>query len=137
MDGRGVAAVLVLGAAGAALGTRFLLAREAATPSASRTALLAATELDTVVSNRWTGRQARGLRSRVVEALEQAGVEALPWPFQRVAAADLYAGATAQGDAGLYPVLAGQGLRLLTDGEGAAEIVEELVAQARERLSSF
>ena len=81
-DGRGLAAVLALGAAGAQLGTRFLLAAESATPWAYRAALVRAIETDTVVTSRFTGRPARSIRNRFLAEL--ATTEPLPWPFQRV-----------------------------------------------------
>ena len=71
VDGRGVAAALALGADGAQLGTRFLLAREAATAPGYRAALLHAVETDTVVTTNFTGRPARSIRNRFVE--EMAG----------------------------------------------------------------
>ena len=75
VDGRGVAAALALGAAGAQLGTRFLLAREAATAPAYREALLHAVETDTVVTTSFTGRPARSIRNRFFAEL--AGTEPL------------------------------------------------------------
>jgi nitronate monooxygenase len=128
VDGRGLAAALALGAAGAQLGTRFVLAREAGTAPAYRAALERAVETDTVVTTRFTGRPARSIRNRFVDRL--SAVEPLPWPLQRFAAEDIYAAAFAHGDAGLIPLLAGQGLRGLRDGQPAAEIVEEIAAQA-------
>ena len=55
----------------------------------------------------------------------------MPWPLQSVAAGDIYA-ASQDADNGDYsPLLAGQGLRMLERGDqGAAEIVEEVVAEA-------
>src|SRR5205807_2678945 len=50
MDGRGLAAALALGAAGVQMGTRFLLAEEAALPSAYRERLLAAGDDQTFVT---------------------------------------------------------------------------------------
>ncbi len=140
MDGRGVAAAMALGASGAQLGTRFLLAHESGTPPAYRQALIAASETDTVVTRAFTGRAARGIRNRFVEEYEQAGAEPLAWPLQRAAAQDIYAAAQARDDVDHMPIWAGQGLRLAAGEQGAAEIVEELVAGARadiERLSNL
>ncbi len=131
MDGRGVVAALALGAAGAQLGTRFLLARESGASPAYRQALIAANETDTVVTRAFTGRAARGIRNRFIEEHEQAGAEPLAWPLQRAAAQDIYAAAQALDDVDHMPIWAGQGLRLATREQGAAEIVAELVDEAR------
>jgi nitronate monooxygenase len=130
-DGRGLVAALALGAAGVQMGTRFLLACESGAHPAYRRGLLAATEEDTVVTRVFTGRPARGLRNRFVEEYLNTGSEPLAWPLQRAAAGDIY-GASQAADNGDYsPLLAGQGLRMLKRGDqGAAEIVEEVVAEA-------
>ena len=130
MDGRGLVAALALGADGVLMGTRFLVARESGAFPAYREALLAATETDTVVSPAPTGRPARSLRNRLVEEMTDAGFAALAYPLQGLAAMDVYLAAAASNRAELFPLWAGQGLRLLRDGQGAAEVVAEVVAQA-------
>lgn len=54
-DGRGLAAVLALGAQGAWIGTRFLLARESDAHAAYRERILSARETDTVLSEVFDG----------------------------------------------------------------------------------
>lgn len=135
MDGRGLVAALALGAAGVSLGTRFLVARESGAFPAWQERLLASTEVNTVVTRAFTGRPARGIRNRLVEEYLRTGAEPLAWPLQGMAAEDIYRTASAQGIADYFPLLAGQGLRLLKGGQGAAEIVVELIAEAKANLS--
>lgn len=135
MDGRGLVAALALGAAGAQLGTRFLLAQESGAFPAYRERLLAAAETDTVITRAFTGRPARSVRNRLIEEYLQSGTDPLAWPLQRAAAGDIYQEAMSRGDADLFPLLAGQGLRMLKSGQGAAEIVQELVEEAENVLS--
>jgi nitronate monooxygenase len=123
MDGRGVLAALVLGAAGAQLGTRFLLAAESNVFPAYRERLLHATETETTVTRAFTGRAARSIRNRFIAEFERAAATPLPWPHQRAAADDIYRAAVAQGNADWIPLLAGQGLRLGRDVAPAASIV--------------
>ena len=131
VDGRGLVAALALGAAGVQMGTRFLLARESGAHPVYRRRLLAATEADTVVTRVFTGRPARGLRNRFVEEYLSVGSEPLAWPLQRAAAGDIYAAAQAADNGDYSPLLAGQGLRMLKEeGQGAAGIVEEVIAGA-------
>ena len=135
-DGRGLVAALALGAVGVQMGTRFLLARESGAHPAYRRRLLAATEEDTIITRVFTGRPARGLRNRFVEEYLSAGSEPLAWPLQRAAAGDIYGASQAADDGDYSPLLAGQGLRMLTeDGQGAAEILDGVVAEARTVLS--
>jgi nitronate monooxygenase len=123
MDGRGVLAALVLGAAGAQLGTRFLLAAESNVFPGYRERLLGAVETDTTVTRAFTGRAARSIRNRFIEQFERSDAKPLPWPHQRAAAADIYSAAMTQGDPEWVPLLAGQGLRLARDVEPAATII--------------
>lgn len=127
MDGRGVVAALALGAEAAQLGTRFLLASESGAPRGYRRRLLEAVETDTVVTDVYTGRCARGIRNRLVEAFAGTGEAPLPWPRMSGAAAGIYRASYA-GDGDWAPLYAGQGLRLARREQPAAEIVAELRA---------
>jgi nitronate monooxygenase len=135
-DARGVVAALALGAQAAQLGTRFLVARESGAFPAWKAALVAAAETDTVVTRAYTGRPARGVRNRLHDVLTADGPEPLAWPLQRTVAADIYAAARERGDTELHPLLGGQATRLLRADQGAAEIVAEIVAEARALLGT-
>jgi nitronate monooxygenase len=129
MDGRGVAAALALGAQGASLGTRFLLAAESGAPDHYRERLLQLRPQDTVVSDRVSGRPARWIRNRLVDALD-SGPEPLGWPAQYGAIADVRAKATREPHPDLMPMLAGQGAGIARAVEPADAIVERVVAEA-------
>ncbi|MCB1683891.1 MAG: nitronate monooxygenase, partial [Pseudomonadales bacterium] len=70
-DGRGVAAALMLGAAGVWIGSAFLAAREAGIPAFQKQALVDASEESTVVSRSITGKPCRMLRSSWTAAWER------------------------------------------------------------------
>jgi NAD(P)H-dependent flavin oxidoreductase YrpB (nitropropane dioxygenase family) len=72
-DGRGLAAALCYGAAGIAMGTRFLLTRESTVPDAVKRAYLARGLDGTVVTTRVDGLPHRVLRTELVSRLEHAG----------------------------------------------------------------
>ncbi len=72
-DGRGLAAALAYGAAGIAMGTRFLLTRESTVPDAVKQAYLQRDLNGTVVTTRVDGLPHRVLRSDLVEHLERSG----------------------------------------------------------------
>jgi NAD(P)H-dependent flavin oxidoreductase YrpB (nitropropane dioxygenase family) len=69
-DGRGLAAALAYGAAGVAMGTRFLLTAESTVPDAVKRVYLAAAE--TVVTRQVDGLPHRVLRSDLVDTLERS-----------------------------------------------------------------
>jgi nitronate monooxygenase len=132
MDGRGIAAALALGAEGVQLGTAFLGCPEAGVSEPLRRALRAAVDA-TVVSRAYSGRQARLVRTRLVDAIESAAVDPLPYPAQAVLTADIRASALAADRADLSLVLSGQGAGALRDLP-AAELVETLVRETDEAI---
>jgi nitronate monooxygenase len=150
-DGRGVAAVLALGADGAWVGTRFLLAEESSAHSEYRKLLLSAGAGDTVHSmlfdGGWPDAPHRTLRNSTFTAWEEAGrPEAGSRPdegeevAQRADGSSIprYASSTpAEGQQGQIEAMslwAGQGVGLVTRVQPAAEIVRELDEGADEVL---
>src|SRR4051794_10355938 len=72
-DGRGLVAALAYGAAGTAMGTRFLLTADSPVPEAVKRHYLSKSVTDTVVTRQVDGVPHRVLRSDLVERLESAG----------------------------------------------------------------
>jgi len=78
-SGRGLVAALAWGAAGIAMGTRFLLTAESTVPEAVKALYLATAVTGTVVTTRVDGAPQRVIRTDVVDHLEGAGrLGALP-----------------------------------------------------------
>jgi nitronate monooxygenase len=140
-DGRGLAAALVLGAAGVLIGTRFIAATESLSPANVKQRVATAGGDDT-------------LRTRVFDI-----GRAIDWPEHytgRALANDFsgrwhgneaalrasldserprYFAAADKGDTGTMVVWAGEGLDLINDVEPAAAILERIVAKAEEALT--
>ncbi|MFC8246303.1 NAD(P)H-dependent flavin oxidoreductase [Streptomyces chartreusis] len=72
-DGRGLVAALSYGAAGIAMGTRFLLTSDSTVPEAVKARYLAATVRDVTVTTAVDGLPHRMLRTDLVDALERSG----------------------------------------------------------------
>jgi NAD(P)H-dependent flavin oxidoreductase YrpB (nitropropane dioxygenase family) len=72
-DGRGLVAALAYGAAGIAMGTRFLMTRESTVPDAVKKAYLDTPVTGTVVTRAIDGYPQRVIRTPFVEALERSG----------------------------------------------------------------
>lgn len=72
-DGRGLVAALAYGAAGVAMGTRFLLTSDSTVPDAVKARYLAATVQDVTVTTAVDGLPHRMLRTDLVNSLERAG----------------------------------------------------------------
>ena len=135
-DGRGIAAVFALGAAGAQLGTAYLLCPEAATSELHRDALRRAHSDATFVTNVFTGRPARSLSNRL--ALEIGPIpNTLPdFPLPMGALAPLRAKAEQQGNTDFTPFWSGQASPLGREMP-ARELTFKLVQEAVDRLKQL
>jgi NAD(P)H-dependent flavin oxidoreductase YrpB (nitropropane dioxygenase family) len=148
-DGRGLAAALALGAAGAWIGTRFLASNEVAAHPHYRERILRATEDDTIYLDDlfdigWPKAPHRVLRNSTVAAWEAAG---RPLTGQRPGENDVVATsksrgpivryrpttppADAEGDIEALALYAGQSVALVHKVQPAAEIVREIVSEAQ------
>jgi len=105
-DGRGLAAAIVWGADGVAMGTRFLLTQDSTVPAAVKQRYLAAGLSDTLVSDAFDGMPMRVLRSEAV-----AAIEARAW-WRRVAQAPIQAAQVRRITGQSWAELAREGLRL-------------------------
>ncbi|MDQ3066232.1 MAG: nitronate monooxygenase [Actinomycetota bacterium] len=128
MDGRGVAAALALGAGGAWLGTAFIAAPESLASDAYRAALARTSVEETVVTRAFSGRNARMLRSALVDRIERSGLEPAPFPLQLSLTRPLQVAAAAKGATESMFLLAGQGAALARELP-AGELVGLLVAE--------
>ena len=107
-DARGVVAALALGADGVQLGTAFLACEESGASRLHREALLGKHAGHTALTRGFTGRLARGIHNRLMEELNQQGIEMLPYPLQRAMVRNLSIAAEAAGRSDLLPLWAGQ-----------------------------
>jgi NAD(P)H-dependent flavin oxidoreductase YrpB (nitropropane dioxygenase family) len=86
-DGRGLVAALAYGAAGVAMGTRFLLTSDSTVPDAVKQQYLARDVTGTVVTTKVDGLPHRVLRTELVEGLESSGAVLGLWRALRNAVA--------------------------------------------------
>lgn len=132
-DGRGIAAAFALGAAGVQMGTAFLSCPEAGTDAPRRLRLARATELDTMVSDAFSGRSARTLRSAYATAMETARAP-LPAFLQMYALSEPLLDAAAEDAVNFH--LYGQAARL-NRALPAADLMDRLVAETRAVLAQL
>lgn len=130
-DGRGLAAVLALGAAGAQLGTAFLACPETVVHPLHRAALRSARADGTTITRAISGRPARALRNR---ATEEAGEEPLAFPAQISMTAALGAAAAERGSPDFLALWAGQAAPLAVELP-AAELVARIADEAERVLA--
>ena len=135
-DGRGVAAALVLGASAAMVGTALLPSPEAALAPSWAEAIASARPEDTTTTRAFTGRLARSLRTRYVEAAAAPDApRPAPFPIQREMTTAMRNEATKANDVDRIAAWAGQSAGL-SRAEPASLIVQRLWDGARAELGA-
>jgi enoyl-[acyl-carrier protein] reductase II len=135
-DGRGIAAAFMLGASGVQVGTRFLAATECNISRAYKEMVIKAKDSDTVATGRSTGHPVRVLKNRMAKevlSMEKTGID--PEEFEQRLAGTLRL-AVVDGDVANGSVMAGQVAGLVRKEQPAAEIIEEMFAEAQTTFES-
>ncbi len=132
-DARGIVAALALGASAAQIGTAYLLTPESTISPIYRAALKAAREDQTVLTNVFTGRPARGLLNRAVRELGPISDEAPAFPNATNAMLPLRLNAEAAGSGEFTSLWSGQAPRFAREMP-AGDITRALAAEALAKL---
>jgi nitronate monooxygenase len=126
-DAKGVAAAMALGAAGAQIGTAYLLCPEATTSVVHRAALKSEAARHTALTNLFTGRPARGIVNRIIKELGPISTAPPAFPLATSAIAPLRAIAERQGSGDFSPLWSGQNASGCKEVP-AADLTRELAA---------
>ena len=136
VDGRAIAAALLMGASGVQMGTRFLLSEECRLHPNAKQAIIDAADTDSVVTGFTTRDTVRGLRNPFSEKYLKLEYSGAPQSELTALAAGTNRKAVIDGDTENGFVLAGMSLTHLTKVQPVQEIVEELVSEAERRLAA-
>jgi len=136
MDGKGVAAVLALGAKAAQMGTAFLLSAEATTAPAWRAAIQAAPDDPTRLTRAFSGRYARGLENRFVREMRPLEPELPAYPIQNRLTQPLRAAAAKAGEAEMMALWAGQAVKLAQAGDSET-LLKRWWSEARDAAAAL
>ncbi len=134
-DGRGIAAALVMGAAGVQIGTRFLVAEECPVHANMKQKLIEAIDTDTIVTGQTIKSAVRGIKNKFsteYQALEFSGTVDRDTLLAKATGTNKLA--AVDGDVENGMMMAGQSLTPLKKIEPMADIIEGLMQEARESL---
>ena len=134
MDGRGIAAALMLGAAAAQMGTAFLNCVESGIHPVWKAALRSAGDTATQVTLAFSGRMARGINNDFMRRMAAHQKEVPAYPVQNALTGEMRAAAARQNQAQYMSLWAGQGVALART-LGAAELIDTLSAELRTALA--
>ncbi len=135
MDGRGIAAVRMLGAAGIQMGTAFLACPESGASPAYKALLSEGSEIATTLSRVFTGRSGRVLRNRLVNELHPHEADLPGFPLQLFLTEELRQVAAERDLTDFMALWAGQGCHL-SENRPAAELIAAWAAQATALLGA-
>ncbi|HEX6529998.1 MAG TPA: DUF561 domain-containing protein [Burkholderiales bacterium] len=136
MDGAGIAAVLTLGAQAAQLGTAFIPCPESGAAQVHKDLLVNATEDETAITEKFSGKPARGLLNRFMAEMRDAPV--LAFPAQNAVTGKLRQASAKAGSPDFIALWAGQGgalARALPAAELIAKLESETAAALRHSAS--
>lgn len=134
MDGAGIAAALALGAQAAQLGTAFLPCPESGAPQIHKDQLLKTKEDETRITEKFSGKPARGIANRFMKEMERA--PQLAFPAQNAVTAKLRAASAKAGKPDFVSMWAGQAAPL-SRALPAAELIASLEAETIEAIRNL
>jgi nitronate monooxygenase len=132
-DGRGVAAAMALGAAAVQIGTAYLFCPEAKVGPVYRKALRNVKDNQTVLTNVFSGRPARGIVNRIVRELGPISDLAPAFPLASVAIAPLRTSSEAEGSEDFAQLWSGQAAAMCREIP-AGELTRVLASEALSTL---
>ena len=135
-DGRGIAASFMLGARGVQVGTRFLCANECQVHPNYKKKILAARDIDTVVTGKRLGHPVRCLKNPFARSFGQMEYDSslTNEEIEKFGAGSLRKAAV-EGDMENGSIMAGQIAALVKEEQPAARIIREMFAQAEQLLA--
>ena len=133
-DGRGVAAVYMLGAQGVQMGTRFLSATECSIHPVYKEKIIKATDLCTMVTGKRLGHPVRSLRTQFARGYAKAEYGGMADEELETLASGALRLAVQEGDLEKGCFLSGQVAALVKKEQPAAEIIKEVMEEAEPLL---
>ena len=135
-DGRGFAAVRMLGAEGAQIGTRFVVANESIVHANYKEQLIKAKDIDSAVTGMTTGHPVRSIRNKMTKEylrMEKEGAELME--LEKLTLGSLRK-AVVEGDVVNGTVMAGQIAGLVKKEQPCKEIITEIVTEAEKLMGN-
>lgn len=136
-DGRGLVAALAFGAEGIAMGSRFIVTKEAPVPLHVKKYIIGKSEEDTVVTDNFTGVRCRVFKNKFAESLlEMAKRKADPWEMMKHGVGKIRK-AYVEGDVEGGSLIFGQVCGLIQDIPSCQELIESIVEEAESIIKSL
>jgi nitronate monooxygenase len=135
MDGAGIAAALSLGAQAVQMGTAFIPCPESGAPEVHKRAILDAREDDTRLTEKFSGKPARGIANRFLREAEAKHFPQIAYPAHNALTGKLRQASAKAGNPDFYALWSGQAAplaRALPAAELVARLEQETIAAIRQ-----
>lgn len=136
-DGRGLAAVFMLGAKGGQIGTRFVVSNESIAHDNYKKKILVSKDIDSVVTGRSTGHPVRSLRNTMTREYVKLEKEGRSFEELELLTLGSLKEAVVNGDMIKGSIMAGQIAGLVHKEQSCKDIIEEIVWEADKLLNNF
>ena len=141
-DGRGMAAVMMLGAEGIQMGTRFLAAKETNIHQKFKDKVIQATDIETVITGNYVGHSVRLLRNQLTTDYISLEKELLASQSIDSSLLDTLTDgslkrAVEEGDTTKGSMMAGQIAGLIREEKACREIISDVIEEFAETLNQF
>jgi nitronate monooxygenase len=135
VDGRGIAAALILGAGGVQIGSAFLACKESNASELHRKAIFSDQSKYTTLTKVFSGRWSRGISSRLSEEMEKFENDIAPFPMQGLFLRPLREKIIASGSSDVFSFWAGQSAPLIRHTD-AKELFNSLIKETGEKMKN-
>lgn len=136
-DGRGLAAVFMLGAEAGQIGTRFVVSHESIVHDNYKKRIISSKDIDSAVTGRSTGHPVRSIRNNMTRNYQKLEQEGKSFEELELLTLGSLRKAVVEGDIVNGSVMAGQIAGLVSKEQSCKEIIEEVVKEAEELIKNF
>lgn len=136
-DGRGLAAVFMLGAEAGQIGTRFVVSHESIVHDNYKKRVISSKDIDSAVTGRSTGHPVRSIRNNMTRNYMKLEQEGKSFEELELLTLGSLRNAVMDGDIINGSVMAGQIAGLISKEQSCKEIIEEVVKEAEELIRNF
>lgn len=129
-DGRGIAAMFMLGAEAVQMGTRFVVSKESQVHPNYKERIIKAKDIDSVVTGRATGHPVRTLRNQVTREYLKKEQEGASFEELEMMTVGGLRRAVQEGDVKKGSVMSGQIAGMIKKEQTCKEMIQELMSEA-------
>lgn len=136
VEGRGLAAALVMGASGIQVGTRFYASKECTAHINAKNAIIQATDTDSEITGYLHGHSVRGIKNKMVEKYLELEKNCVPYEELHNLVVGTSKKAPVEGDTEWGLVQVGQSLSIIKSIDSCETIIQNMVDDAKNSIEN-